>query len=63
MGCWRALPHTGPADEVAPIAARYLPAPLYQQLPAHPTPSNTPTPPPAAPHLLGDGAIDVQFGR
>jgi anti-sigma regulatory factor (Ser/Thr protein kinase) len=31
-----ALPHTGPADDIALIAARYLPAPLYQRLPADP---------------------------
>lgn len=33
----RALPDTGPADDVALIAARYLPAPLHQRLPADPT--------------------------
>ncbi len=32
----RALPATGPADDIALIAARYLPAPLYQRLPAAP---------------------------
>jgi anti-anti-sigma factor len=32
----RALPDTGPADDIALIAARYLPAPLHQQLPATP---------------------------
>jgi anti-anti-sigma factor len=32
----RALPDTGPADDVALIAARYLPAPLHQRLPADP---------------------------
>ena len=32
----RALPDVGPADDIALIAARYLPAPLYQQLPADP---------------------------
>jgi hypothetical protein len=31
-----ALPDTGPADDIALIAARYLPAPLHQQLPAEP---------------------------
>jgi anti-anti-sigma factor len=31
-----ALPDTGPADDIALIAARYLPAPLHQQLPADP---------------------------
>ncbi|MGB8961895.1 MAG: SpoIIE family protein phosphatase [Pseudonocardiaceae bacterium] len=33
----RALPDSGPADDVALIAARYLPAPLHQRLPASPT--------------------------
>lgn len=32
----RALPDTGPADDIALIAARYLPAPLQQRLPANP---------------------------
>jgi anti-anti-sigma factor len=32
----RALPDTGPADDVALIAARYLPTPLHQRLPADP---------------------------
>ena len=31
-----ALPDTGPADDIALIAARYLPAPLHQRLPATP---------------------------
>jgi anti-anti-sigma factor len=31
-----ALPDTGPADDIALIAAHYRPAPLHQQLPAHP---------------------------
>jgi DNA-binding response OmpR family regulator/anti-sigma regulatory factor (Ser/Thr protein kinase) len=33
----RALPQTGPADDIALIAARYLPAPLHQWLPADPS--------------------------
>jgi anti-anti-sigma factor len=32
----RALPATGPADDIALVAARYLPAALYQRLPAEP---------------------------
>jgi anti-anti-sigma factor len=32
----RALPETGPADDIALVAARYLPAPLHQRLPADP---------------------------
>lgn len=32
----RALPATGPADDIALIAARYLPEPLYQRLRAEP---------------------------
>lgn len=32
----RALPDTGPADDIALVAARYLPAPLHQRLPAEP---------------------------
>ena len=32
----RALPETGPADDIALVAARYLPAPLHQRLPAEP---------------------------
>jgi anti-anti-sigma factor len=32
----RALPDTGPADDIAMIAALYLPAPLHQRLPAGP---------------------------
>lgn len=32
----RALPETGPADDIALIAARYLPAPLHQRLRADP---------------------------
>jgi hypothetical protein len=31
-----ALPDTGPADDIALIAAHYLPAPLHQRLPADP---------------------------
>ncbi|MDQ3901537.1 MAG: SpoIIE family protein phosphatase [Actinomycetota bacterium] len=31
-----ALPETGPADDIALVAARYLPAPLHQRLPAEP---------------------------
>ncbi|MGH3973010.1 MAG: SpoIIE family protein phosphatase, partial [Pseudonocardiaceae bacterium] len=33
----RALPDTGPADDIALIAARYLPPPLHQRLPADPS--------------------------
>jgi anti-anti-sigma factor len=33
----RALPATGPADDIALIASRYLPAPLYQRLRAEPS--------------------------
>lgn len=33
----RALPTTGPADDIALIASRYLPAPLYQRLRAQPS--------------------------
>ena len=32
----RALPNAGPADDIALIAALYLPAPLHQRLPADP---------------------------
>ena len=32
----RALPDTGPADDIALVAARFLPAPLHQRLPADP---------------------------
>jgi anti-anti-sigma factor len=32
----RALPDAGPADDIALIVARYLPAPLHQRLPADP---------------------------
>ncbi len=32
----RALPDAGPADDIALIAAHYLPAPLHQRLPADP---------------------------